>query len=115
MHNDRFSTIARVIRTKFLTLSLLIVVTATANGQGTQESTSNTGSVTGSVIIVETGGPSFVPGATVKLSGSTEFEAQTDNEGKFKFATVLPGTYSITGQFPSLEAKPATVVVEPGK
>jgi len=113
MHNDRFSTLASFVAAQLI-LFLLVVATIAANAESQSQSNPNTGAVNGSVIIVDAAGPSYVPGANVRLSGTTEFEAQTDNEGKFKFPTVLPGTYSVTAQFPSLEAK-STVVVEPGK
>ena len=115
MHNDRFSTKADVITKQFLVFSLLIVVTAFVNAKAIAQSITNQGSLNGSVIITDANGASYVPGATVKLSGNVEYEAQTDSEGKFKFPTVSPGTYSITAQFPSLEAQPTTVVVEPAK
>ena len=115
MHNDQCSTKADVITKQFLVFSLLIVVTVFANAKAIAQSITNQGSLNGSVIITDANGPSYVPGATVKLSGNAEYEAQTDGEGKFKFPSVPPGTYSITAQFPSLEAQPTTVVVETGK
>ena len=110
MHNDRFSTRALFIARRAMFYVLIVLTTAAIAQSGT-----TTGSINGSVIIVDASGSSYVPGATVKLSGNTEFEAQTDNEGKFQFPAVLSGTYSITAQFPSLEAQPTTVVVETGK
>ena len=110
MHNDRFS-----IKTLFIAAQamfcVLIVLTTAANAQ----SATTPGSINGSVIIVDASGLSYVPGATVKLSGNGEFEVQSDNEGKFQFPAVVPGTYSMTAQFPSLDAQPRTVVIETGK
>lgn len=106
---------AVVIRPQYLLLFLLIVLTLAANAQSVPQTTINTGVLRGSVIITDANGPSYVPGATVKLSGSTESEAQTDGEGKFNFSSLQPGRYSVTAQFPSLAAPPTTVVVESGK
>jgi len=115
MHNDRCFTKAALPTAHFLVFMLLIAVTVVANAQSQPQSNANTGAVTGSVVIVDSSGPSYVPGASVRLRGKSDFVAQTDEEGKFKFPTVLPGTYSLTAEFPSLEAKSTSVTVEPGK
>jgi hypothetical protein len=106
---------AVVTRAASFPLALVIVLTLAANAQSIPQTTTNTGVVRGSVTITDANGPSYVPGATVKLSGNTETEVQADNEGKFNFSSVQPGTYSVMAQFPSLAAPPTTVVVEAGK
>ena len=115
MHNDRYSTRAILPTAQCFVFMLLIAVAVVANAQSQPQANANTGAVTGSVIIVDSSGPSYVPGASVRLSGKSDFAAQTDEEGKFNFPTVLPGSYSITAEFPSLEAKSASVTVEPGR
>ena len=114
MHVKWSSIKADVITARYLLLFLLIVPPLAARAQSSPQNGGNSGVIRGSVIITDANGPSIVPGAVVKLSGNTEVEAQADSEGKFDFSSVLPGTYLITAQFPSLEAK-ATTIVEPGK
>ena len=75
MHSDRFLTKADIIARQFFIFLLLIVVKVAANAQAKPESSTKVGSVNGSVIITDANGPSYVPGATVRLSGNTNLEA----------------------------------------
>jgi len=73
-----------------------------------------TGQVDGAVFVVDTQGPSYVPGAKVTLSGAQPVEKETNQEGRFSFSGVAPGTYILTAQFPGLEAT-QSIGVEAGK
>jgi len=114
MRNARLSHMAPRVATRFLLVWLLFVAAIYGMAQSDPPPIS-TGVVNGAVIVVDASGTSYVPGANVVLAGPTELHTQTDAEGKFKIAQVPPGTYSVTAAFPSLEAKPITVLVESGK
>src|SRR5271157_1343014 len=88
---------------------LLVVPSATA-----QTTDVSTGQVDGTVFVVDTQGPSYVPGAKVTLSGAVSVERETDQEGRFSFPQVAPGTYTLTAQFPGLEIT-QSITVEAGK
>jgi Carboxypeptidase regulatory-like domain len=70
--------------------------------------------INGTVFVQDSQGPSYVPGAKVTLSGSVSREQQTDNQGRFSFDGLVPGTYSVTAQFPGLEVT-QSITVEAGK
>ena len=74
----------------------------------------STGQIDGTVFVVDLQGTSYVPGAKVRLSGPASVEQQTDEQGRFSFDKVAPGPYTITTQFPGLQAE-RSVTVEPGK
>src|SRR5271165_7625429 len=87
---------------------LILVSSATA------QTDVSTGQVDGTVFVVDTQGPSYVPGAKVTLSGAVSVERETDQEGRFSFPQVAPGTYTLTAQFPGLEIT-QSITVEAGK
>ena len=89
-----------------------IAATISTIAQGAPQST---GSARGSVVIIDANGPSFIPGATVTLSGQVSLQVQTDAAGKFSFPSVPEGTYSVTAQSTGMEAKPMTVEVKAGE
>ena len=72
------------------------------------------GQVTGAVFVRDAEGPSYVPGAKITLSGAISLEQEADQQGHFTFPEVAPGAYTLTAQFPGLEAT-QNVVVEMGK
>ncbi len=74
----------------------------------------STGQVGGAVFVVDAQGPSYVPGARVTLSGAVSLEQQADQQGRFSFPEVAPGVYTLTAQFPGLEAA-QSIAVEAGK
>lgn len=87
---------------------LILVSSATA------QTGAATGQVNGTVFVVDTQGPSYVPGAKVTLSGAVPVERETDQGGRFSFPEVAPGTYTLTAQFPGLEIT-ESITVEAGK
>jgi Carboxypeptidase regulatory-like domain len=105
---------AEVIARRAVILCLMVLIALSALAQTDSKTGSNTGAVNGAVIINDANGPSYIPGADVTLSGASELQTQTDTEGKFKFPTVVPGTYSVTVKFTGLESKPTTIVIQPG-
>ena len=56
------------------------------------------------------GGRSVVPAAKISLDGPAHLELQTDNEGKFSFDTVPPGSYRISVEATGLAATQNVVV-----
>lgn len=60
-----------------------------------------------------TSGGEAVPGVRVNLDG-TELYAMTDIEGKYKFAHLKPGSYTITAQHAGYEAMNQTAVIGEG-
>ena len=71
------------------------------------------GTVEGTVLVVDSGGPSLLPGAKVVLKGSPTLETETDADGKYSFSEVAPGEYIIEADFPGLHAE-QTVTVPTG-
>ncbi|HVP50150.1 MAG TPA: TonB-dependent receptor [Candidatus Bathyarchaeia archaeon] len=73
--------------------------------------TSASGSrVEGTVFILDSQGPSYVPGAKVTLSGAVSLLQETDSQGRYTFPDVVPGAYTITAEFPGLEATESITV-----
>src|SRR5208283_2823770 len=77
------------------------------------QSTANSGSVEGAVFVVDSGGALYVPGAKIALQGPKTLQAETDENGRYNFPDVEPGTYTIAASFPGLQAA-QEVVVESG-
>src|SRR6266404_9140836 len=48
-----------------------------------------------------------IPNTTVSLYGPTSIEVKTDNQGKFVFSTVEPGSYKV--KFQQVGFKPSTL------
>ena len=71
------------------------------------------GTVEGTVFVLDSGGPSALPGAKVVLKGSTSRETEADAEGKYSFSEVVPGDYTIEADFPGMHAV-QTIAVTPG-
>ena len=66
--------------------------------------------VEGTALVVDSGGPSLLPGAKVVLKGSTTLETETDANGKYSFPQVVPGEYTIQADFPGMHAEQAVAV-----
>src|SRR5579884_1612445 len=62
------------------------------------------GSVEGPVIVLDSEGPSYVPGATVTLEGAKPLQAETDEKGQYSFQGIEPGQYKLVATFPGLQA-----------
>jgi hypothetical protein len=90
---------------ELLTIELLAIG---ALGQATG---ATTGTVQGTVFTADAdGGRSVVPAAKISLDGPAHLELQTDNEGKFSFDTVPPGSYRISVEATGLAATQNVVV-----
>lgn len=73
-----------------------------------------TARVEGTVFVLDSQGPSYVPGAKVTLVGAVSLEQETDQQGRFGFPEVVAGTYTVAAQFPGLEAV-QSITVEAGQ
>jgi hypothetical protein len=90
---------------ELLTMELLAIG---ALGQATGPAT---GTVQGTVFTADAdGGRSVVPAAKISLDGPAHLQLQTDNEGKFSFDTVPPGSYRISVEATGLAATQNVVV-----
>jgi hypothetical protein len=105
--------VAATRATKQLVIALVLIA-ATISAIG-QEAPKSTGSVHGSVVIIDANGPSYIPGAYVTLTGQVALQAQSDATGNFSFPMVPQGTYFITAQFTGVESKLETVEVKAGE
>ncbi len=88
---------------------MCLLIPLSARGQ----SSVKPGSVEGAVLVVDSGGPSLLPGAKVELKGSTTIETETDAQGKYRFTEVAPGDYTLETDSPGMHAE-QTVAVAPG-
>src|SRR5688500_12104917 len=83
-------------------VTILLTISAAVSGQ------TITGSISGAVIDINGG---VIPGATVTLTGDKTAEHRsvtTDSDGRFSFAALQPGTYSLRIErqgFQTLEQK----------
>jgi hypothetical protein len=78
----------------------LLAISALGQGIGTA-----TGTVQGMVFTADAnGGRSVVPAAKISLDGPAHLQLQTDNEGKFFFKAVPPGSYRISAEATGLAA-----------
>jgi TonB dependent receptor/Carboxypeptidase regulatory-like domain len=80
--------------------AICFFVPAASGRQGT-----GSARVEGTVFVRDSAGnQSFVAGAKVTLTGPTNLEAETDGNGKYRFAAVTLGTYTVEAVFPGLNA-----------
>jgi hypothetical protein len=89
--------------------ALCVLFPSSALGQ----SSVKPGTVEGTVLVVDSGGPSVLPGAKVVLIGSTSRATEADADGKYSFSEIAPGDYTIEADFPGMHAEKA-VAVTPG-
>jgi hypothetical protein len=87
-------------------IATCVLIPFCANGQ----SAVKPGTVEGTVSVVDSGGPSFLPGAKVVLKGSATLETESDADGKYGFSQVAPGEYSIEADFPGMHAEQMVAV-----
>ena len=78
------------------------------------QTSATAGRVEGTVFVLDSQGSSYVPGAKVTLSGAVSLQQETDSQGHYTFAEVAPGAYTITAEFPGLEAT-ESISVEGGR
>jgi hypothetical protein len=102
--NLKFMAALRTIRYRasYLSLCLLILWLIGPRYAGAQSTA--TGTVEGAVLVLDSAGASYVPGAKVVLQTSEILETETDANGHYILHDVAPGTYTITASFPGLQA-----------
>lgn len=106
------SSIAKIF--SLLLFPILAVPFFTASAYG-QQPNAATAKVSGTVFVQDSAGNrSVVPGAKVKLDGPASFETETDENGNYVVAAVLPGTYTVEAVSPGLEVR-QTLRVEGGE
>jgi hypothetical protein len=74
----------------------------------------STGKVRGTLFLLGSDGPAYVPGGTVVLAGLETQETEADQEGRYSFEAVPPGTYRIEAVASGLHAQ-QTITVEAHK
>jgi len=74
----------------------------------------STGTVRGTLFLLGSDGPAYVPGGTVVLTGLETQKTETDQEGRYSFEAVPPGTYRIEAVVSGLRAE-QTITVEAEK
>jgi len=104
--------IRTIARTILPVLLICFTALCTLNGQNSQ-----TGNLSGTVVVADSSGTSVIPGAKVVLSGHVSLEAVTDQAGNFHFSNVPVGTYKLIASSPGLEGEssveiPANASVE---
>lgn len=78
------------------------------------EGSNATGKVEGAAFVGDPGHRSYVVGAKVVASGPVTLETETNADGKYAFAAVPAGSYTVKANFPGLEAEQA-VLIEAGR
>ena len=78
------------------------------------QNSTNPGSIKGQVLVVDSSGNSYVPGASVILNGAASLQTESDATGQYSFSSVLPGTYTIQATAPGLETQ-QLVTINPGE
>ena len=66
------------------------------------QTSANTGSIKGQVVVVDATGSSYLPGAQVLLNGPVNLQTESDANGQYNFPSVIPGTYTIQATAPAL-------------
>src|SRR5690348_1842776 len=101
---------ARVISTVVI-FPLLVTLCFVPLASGKQTDTVGA-KVEGTIFVTDSEGKqSFVPGATVKLTGPVTCETQTDENGRYALEAVPFGTYELEAVSPGLKAV-ATISVQ---
>ncbi len=113
LENARAYSTRRIAPKGILLLAALFTVCLLIPISARGQSSVKPGTVEGTVLVVDSGKTSFLPGAKVALKGITTLETETDAEGKYSFSGVNSGSYSIEGDLPGMHAV-QTVTVTPG-
>src|SRR6516164_1313534 len=71
------------------------------------------GSIKGQVMVADSSGSSYVPGALIVLTGPANLNTQSDANGQYSFSSVPTGTYTVQATAPGL-ATQQSVTVDPG-
>jgi hypothetical protein len=111
--DERTCAIGKIKPSGIFRLAVLIAVCVhfplSARGQNSVKP----GTIEGTVVVVDSGETSLLPGAKVVLKTSTTMETETDAGGNFSLSGVDSGTYTIEADFPGLHAE-QTVAMAPG-
>ncbi len=102
--------VKKIERDAIFMLTILIVMYLLFPLRACGQSSAKPGTLEGTVFVVDSGGPSLLPGARVVLKGSTNRETETDAEGKYSFSAVDAGSYAIEASFPGMHAEQAVTV-----
>jgi hypothetical protein len=102
--NLKFTAALRAIRYRasYLSLCLLILWLIRPGYTGAQSTA--TGTVEGAVLVLDSAGASYVPGAKIVLQSSETLETETDANGRYIFHDVAAGTHTIAASSPGLQA-----------
>jgi Carboxypeptidase regulatory-like domain len=94
----------------FVLLAFCCLQPFTTNAQ----TSPSTGTVRGTLFLLGSDGPAYVPGGTVVLTGLETQKTETDQEGRYSFEAVPSGTYRIEAVASGLQAE-QTITVEADK
>ena len=95
---------------RFLLMALFCMRTLVASAQ----TDSSTGSVRGILRLLDSDGTTYVAGGTIVLIGQLKQQTEADQEGRYAFEGLPPGTYRIEAIASGLRAE-RSIVVEPDK
>ncbi len=84
------------------------------SGGVTAQAATNPGSIKGKVMVMDSTGSSYVPGAEIVLNGPANLHTESDETGQYAFSSIVPGTYTIQATAPGLEAQ-QLITVNPGE
>jgi hypothetical protein len=104
-----FASMSKILRFSFAAL-LVLAISAVTFGQGTV-----TGAIEG---VVSNPNKEIIPGAAVSIKNTgtnKESAATSDDQGKFKFGNLEPGTYDVTISAKGFSDFKQTVIVEVGR
>src|SRR5215469_8857615 len=74
------------------------------------ETGTKVGEVKGEVLVMDSNGSSYVPGALISLSGPEHFTTEADSGGRYSFPSVEPGIYTIKATAPGLDSQQSVSV-----
>ena len=101
----------RTLLEAFKKIALVLLAVCFGSVAKSQPSNPETVTVQGTVFVRDSAGKqSVVPGATVRLTGSTSVETRTDQNGEYEIEEVPSGTYTIEAETTGFDAVEAICV-----
>ena len=101
----------RALLEAFKKIALVLLAVCFGSVAKSQPSNPETVTVQGTVFVRDSAGKqSVVPGATVRLTGSTSAETRTDQNGEYEIEEVPSGTYTIEAETTGFDAVEAICV-----
>jgi hypothetical protein len=82
------------LTTSYVAIAFIAMSLSHAGGAAAQAG-ARAGSVKGQVLVVDSTGSSYVPGALISLDGPEHFTIEADSGGRYSFPSVDPGAYII--------------------